>query len=262
MSELDTFPDILSPFRAAIAATLAPSVAVSLTQESPRGMTQSRFAGAPWWPKAQVYPCDKAGQPLWPILQINFAETPRLDPLPSEGILQFFVGGDFLFGLNCDDLTAPDGFACRFHTDLTQEIQGDFSFLREDATAEYLSPIADPLSPAGLAFALSAMPIGVEDFRFRTLLPQIAEDEDLTDAYFYWLEQSLGDLWLGGHPTFAQTDPRRDPKIAQRSDLTLLTCRATDRLMWGDMGSAQFFMKAEDLRARDFSRVIYNWDCH
>lgn len=235
---------------------------MALTGETPDARTRSRFAGAPWWPKACADPCDKAGRPLWPILQIDFAETPRLDPLPSEGILQFFVGGDFLCGLHCDDLTAPEGFGCRFHTDLTQETLDDFSFLREDATVECLSPIADPLSPSGLRFALSAMPIGVGDHRFRALPPLIAEEEAPTDAYFYWLEARLGDLWLGGHPTFAQTDPRRDPRIAQRSDFTLLTFRAIERLSWGDMGSAQFFMTAEDLRARDFSRVVYNWDCH
>jgi uncharacterized protein YwqG len=106
------------------------------------------------------------------------------------------------------------------------------------------------------------MPISLGDLRFRNLLPQIAEDEALADAYFHWLEPRLGDIWLGGHPTFAQTDPRRNENIASRSDFTLLTFRAIPRLGWGDMGAAQCFMTRENLRARDFSRVIYNWDCH
>ena len=33
-------------------------------------------------------------------------------------------------------------------------------------------------------------------------------------------------------------------------------------ILWGDMGIANFFIRAEDLLRRDFSRVLYNWDCY
>ena len=31
-------------------------------------------------------------------------------------------------------------------------------------------------------------------------------------------------------------------------------------LMWGDMGVGHFFIREADLAARDFSRVLYDWD--
>ncbi|MBO7381562.1 MAG: DUF1963 domain-containing protein, partial [Neisseriaceae bacterium] len=32
-------------------------------------------------------------------------------------------------------------------------------------------------------------------------------------------------------------------------------------IMWGDAGVGNFFITADDLKKRDFSRVLYNWDC-
>ena len=32
-------------------------------------------------------------------------------------------------------------------------------------------------------------------------------------------------------------------------------------IMWGDVGVANFFIRLEDLKNRDFSNVLYNWDC-
>ncbi|MBE6676652.1 MAG: DUF1963 domain-containing protein, partial [Ruminococcaceae bacterium] len=32
-------------------------------------------------------------------------------------------------------------------------------------------------------------------------------------------------------------------------------------IMFGDEGGCQFFIPAEKLRARDFSDVMYTWDC-
>jgi len=31
--------------------------------------------------------------------------------------------------------------------------------------------------------------------------------------------------------------------------------------MWGDAGVANFFINSADLINKDFSRVMYNWDC-
>ncbi len=32
-------------------------------------------------------------------------------------------------------------------------------------------------------------------------------------------------------------------------------------IMWGDAGVGNFFIHPDDLRKRDFSKVVYNWDC-
>jgi len=32
-------------------------------------------------------------------------------------------------------------------------------------------------------------------------------------------------------------------------------------IIWGDCGIANFFIKEKDLKAQDFSNILYNWDC-
>ena len=33
-------------------------------------------------------------------------------------------------------------------------------------------------------------------------------------------------------------------------------------MLWGDVGVCNFFIHPQDLAKRDFSKVLYNWDCH
>ena len=33
-------------------------------------------------------------------------------------------------------------------------------------------------------------------------------------------------------------------------------------MLWGDVGVCKFFIHPQDLAKRDFSKVLYNWDCH
>lgn len=64
---------------------------------------------------------------------------------------------------------------------------------------------------------------------------------------------------LGGYPNFTQSDPRRNPQ-----EWVLLFQLDSDpalNLMWGDVGTANFFIRPEDLQKRDFSKVAYHWDC-
>ncbi len=36
---------------------------------------------------------------------------------------------------------------------------------------------------------------------------------------------------------------------------------AEDYILWGDAGVGNFFINREDLKRRDFSKILYNWDC-
>ena len=71
---------------------------------------QSKFGGFSYLPKEFSYPKSEAGHSLYLLAQINFAEVPNLSPLPTEGILQFYVGADTLYGLDFDDRTKQSKF--------------------------------------------------------------------------------------------------------------------------------------------------------
>lgn len=89
----------------------------------------------------------------------------------------------------------------------------------------------------------------------------------------------LSPIWLGGYPEFTQTDPREvyygDEGIGAtrreedrgadglvHADMLLLQLGETsEKMMWGDMGTAQLFISERNLLERRFDRAWFNWDC-
>jgi uncharacterized protein YwqG len=65
---------------------------------------------------------------------------------------------------------------------------------------------------------------------------------------------------IGGYAYFTQTDPREYKKDAQNTVL-LFQMDSDDEIMWGDVGVANFFISPTDLINKDFTKVMYNWDC-
>jgi len=69
---------------------------------------------------------------------------------------------------------------------------------------------------------------------------------------------------LGGYPCFTQEDPRS----GRYEDFDVLLFQLDsdlpdggDLVLWCDGGVGGFFISREALRRRDFSRVLYTWDC-
>ena len=56
-------------------------------------LTQSKVLGDPFFPEsmADEYPRTEAGIPLVMFVQINFAEVPHIDGLPTSGLLQVYL---------------------------------------------------------------------------------------------------------------------------------------------------------------------------
>ena len=250
-------PDDLQPFAGAIEATRKPIIAIGVQDETPTDAAASQLGGIPWWPLEWPYPLDNRGRPLLLLTQINFAEAPRLEPFPNQGLLQFFIGTDNLMGMNLDAILKPTGFLCAYHTDLSQGLRQDFSLLKFGG--EDRSPLEEPLQARSLVFQLDTVPVDRGDYRFASLLPEIAADDHLTELYgeTFWAPF----MRLGGYPTFTQEDPRVDRSGPALGDVSLLTVDTWEGIMWGDSGVAQFFIHEHDLRSRNFSRVAYHWDC-
>ena len=61
---------------------------------------------------------------------------------------------------------------------------------------------------------------------------------------------------IGGLPFFTQSDVRRE------GDVLLFQMDSEGKIGWGDMGIANFFISLSDLKAQDFTNVLYNWDCY
>ena len=57
---------------------------------------------------------------------------------------------------------------------------------------------------------------------------------------------------------FTQSDPRS----VDDGEILLFQLNSVKDIMWGDAGVANFFIDREALKNRDFSHVMYNWDCY
>ena len=96
-------PDLLAPYRDVIERTRVPILAGQVLPDPPIGDDQSQLGGQPWWPADLEMPIGQSGERLHLLAQINFAELPQMTPMPTAGLLQFFIGDDDLYGANVDD---------------------------------------------------------------------------------------------------------------------------------------------------------------
>ncbi len=274
------FPRSLRPYAAIIKATSKPAVLF----RPERGSTdarQSKLGGRPYFPwdynadyHHQNYP--KAGMRWtpWPkhpttgrelqlLLQINFAEVPPIDPFPTSGILQLFVDDEEWHDLG-------DSVRAVYHPDASKEAY-DFSDVPTDDFR---------VSEAALVFEFEQEFITTSDFRFEeTYAAPVFEGH----SFYEFNRLHGGKLWspylsitslryrrdpdvgrgrnkLGGyHYSQNDNDPRTG--LAEWQDSVLLAqFQDYEELSWGDCGSAQFFIKTNDLKGQNFSGLLFHWD--
>lgn len=248
----------------------------------------SKMGGVPYLPKSMEYPAvrdgEYKGKPLFFLAQLNFGTLPKIPGFPTEGILQFFAGceDDELYGFDFDNPSDQNRFRVIYH----ESVITDKSKLYSEKDMPDFDNDCFPLKGE---YSLSAeeavsMSIPVEDFRFRKALSAayseifgvdfMSASENDMSGFDKALNETIcsddfGGTRMGGYPFFAQRDPRGfNEKYAGCTVLLFQSdsenCDEGDEddyICWGDWGVANFFISPEDFTKRDFSRVMYNWDC-
>ncbi|GGP11884.1 MULTISPECIES: YwqG family protein [Oceanobacillus] len=257
-------PEALEQYRSIIQETMNPVVKVSTTERE-TSLFESKFAGNPYFPVSMEYPKNEEGNPLKLLAQINFDEVPvHLPHFPHTGILQFYIDGyDDVLGMDFDDGQNQAGFRVIYHKDIIQDdsqLVQDFSFVTvpED---ELFFPVEQEM---GLSFEIGSEAITVSDYRrdkvYADIFDKINKDENLEEEFF---QQFSGKGHkLGGYPFFTQEDPRAYGDYQENDILLLQIDSAGGNIMWSDSGVGNFFISEEDLKDRNFSNVLYNWDCY
>lgn len=251
-------PAFFEDYRAALEETIKECVHVN-TEKASTGTFDSKFGGHPYFPKGEMYPVDEKGKPMRLLAQINFEQVPHIRNYPKAGILQFYLSRfdkhyGCSFGRSIEQKNYRVIFFDNIETD-ESKLLSDFSFANTD---EELFPIK---SEGKLTFTKDTQIITANDFRFAPLFgaEDIEEHDDELEQYFE-MYAPFSHL-IGGYPNFVQYDPREyhHPELTElllqvESDNTL-------DIMWGDCGVANFFISLEDLKNKNFSKVLYNWDC-
>jgi uncharacterized protein YwqG len=228
-------------------------------------LEQSKFGHYPKIPAGFAYPKGSNGEYMYPLAQINFGEVAALAGYPTSGFLQFYISVDEdAYGMDFEDGQSQKDFrVLYFEAHEVENHETDFSFLQDIMTTNN-SPV---YKPHALSFVLKEEYIGLSDVRYddnagKTVLQISQKYPDIADD----LEESLYDDFesnghkIGGYAYFTQSDPREYNEPV-KDYILLLQIDTDEEIMWGDSGVANFFIHPDDLAKKDFSKVMYNWDC-
>ena len=227
-------------------------------------LEESKFGHYPCMPLNFDYPTDSNGKFMYPLAQINCRDIPSLERYPQSGYLQFYISAfDDVYGLDFENPQSQKNFRVLYFEEKDVEpYKVDFSLL-DDVMQSDMIPVSKSSS---LEIVTKSEYQGLQDVRYEKqevnlfniakLYPSI--EDDLWDAA-YDAFPSNGHK-IGGYAYFTQEDPRKYNE--NYSDyILLLQIDSDDEIMWGDVGVANFFIHPDDLSKKDFSKVIYNWDC-
>lgn len=249
-----------------------PILKINLADTPITHVTQSKFGGLPYWPKDRDYPVDKEGNALNFIAQINFYELPeKLENYPTNGLLQFFIANDDLYGMEFMEkgVTIEEylesnnkkNYAVIYH----QETSGSVESFNADVKKALGNDMSPYTGESAIMLTLTTDTATPADYRFNNITKSLGEMSEEVEEYAYDTLIQSPDHKIGGYASFTQEDPRGYD--SEDVDWLLLFQLDTDsndhiEIMWGDVGIANFFIRLEDLKNLDFSKVWYNWDCH
>lgn len=258
--------------------TETPCWKLTLQPEGPCGLLDSKVGGLPYWDPALPYPTDSQGNKMTLLAQLNFAQLGTEAPLPAQGLLQFFIGQDDVFGIDFDQPDSQKDFRVVYHPEpdpaLTLE-QIQALELPTHVEADLCTPV---IREAAFTAEKTVGYMGPGDCRFEALFREAVravtgEDIGEKNAYqyfdkadrdYFYDQLSAAGHRLLGYPFFTQYDPREPEGPYDTLLFQLDSDMAEDRkdlVLWGDCGVGNFFINREDLLRRDFSRILYNWDC-
>ncbi|MBC2331104.1 YwqG family protein [Listeria swaminathanii] len=242
----------------------------------PLSLLQSKAGGRGYLPKEQGYPVTEEGKPLSLLAQINFSEMPQMENYPEFGLLAFYVDfQDDLYGLDFENPTSQEGFRVFFFDDLGQESytkEEQEIFFDEVEKGDYYSLVNGEFEITGQISDQILLNDSC-DFKnefgdyFYELADQIFDEDADKSFALANLASKLEASQIGGYPFFIQDDPRVYIENAQQDTLLFqLNSKYNQEsgkvdIMWGDCGVGNFFINKQDLINRDFSNILYNWDC-
>ncbi len=253
-----------------------PCISMDLIEED-SGITSSKVGGTPYIPKdfeqQRVRTGENAGKYLRYLAQINFAEVPRLEDFPEKGILQIYYYHDDEAGLDSNTPNSGNKFRLIYHENIeelenTRELEinegekkriffGQLNLRMEFKEAK--SILNSEIWEFEEIFLKQYNKVSDNKIQKISELPNEYVDIILDEMEEYHKHQ------IGGYPMFLQLDPRNYEKDGKEYD-TLLFQLSSERfkkccIEYGDGGIAQYLMKREDLIKKDFSNVMYTWDC-
>lgn len=260
--------------------TMKKSIKINEEEAANLSIFDSKFGGLPYWDESEEYPTDSEGNGLILLAQINFERTPvNDDRFPKKGILQFFIGTNDIMGVDFDNLDNQNGFKVIYHENINNQLtreevrsQGIRANTELDGASEEYFPFYKEYE---ITFEESMEPMSSAVHNFDEILNETTGEvlgKDVDNAWDLLKSEEdyiYDEFYVCGHkilgyPYFTQWDPREDEDIykGKKYDTLLLQIDSEGDILWGDSGVGNFFINEQDLINKDFSKVIYTWDCY
>jgi len=249
--------------------TMKPVLNFELTNV-PVSINGSKVGGVPYMPADTEVPTDKNGSPLQFLAQIDCRELSGLPDFPQKGLLQFWIGQDDGLGLFTEGGSRVIWYEDIDETVTEADVRAKLDQLPKSdenfspVNGEYgisLSQGEEPMPADNAHFP----PIFIAEFNKLSMGRKIESMDDLDDSTneMIWDYTDNSGHKIGGYPMFTQWDPR-----SENDDRTVLLFQLdsdystdSEKVMWGDAGVCGFFCTPSELRKRDLTNVLYNWDC-
>lgn len=250
---------------------------ITLTENELK-ITDSKVMGLPYIPKGAQIPQTANGDKMMMIAQINCDDLQGLADFPEKGILQFFVlnDEDGLLGLDFDNQTVQDSFRVIYHEKIEE-------FYDENELKSIYNPynfeesyITNDNESYKMNFELTSEKERFEDMFYHTFR-KICKEKGLKQTQEDWLYRKLLNFMqysenyysqCDGFAFFTQDDPREYNEEYKKFDTVLFQLNSEfdeNTRNWkvciGDAGVINFFINRENLKKKDFSEILYNWDC-
>lgn len=250
---------------------------ITLTENELK-ITDSKVMGLPYIPKGAQIPQTANGDKMMMIAQINCDDLQGLANFPEKGILQFFVlnDEDGLLGLDFDNQTVQDSFRVIYHEEIEE-------FYDENELKSIYNPynfeesyITNDNESYKMNFELTSEKERFEDM-FYHIFRKICKEKGLKQIQEDWLYRKLLNFMqysenyysqCDGFAFFTQDDPREYNEEYKKFDTVLFQLNSEfdeNTRNWkvciGDAGVINFFINRENLKKKDFSEILYNWDC-
>jgi len=250
---------------------------ITLTENELK-ITDSKVMGLPYIPKGAQIPQTANGDKMMMIAQINCDDLQGLADFPEKGILQFFVlnDEDGLLGLDFGNQTVQDSFRVIYHEKIEE-------FYDENELKSIYNPynfeesyITNDNESYKMNFELTSEKERFEDM-FYHIFRKICKEKGLKQTQEDWLYRKLLNFMqysenyysqCDGFAFFTQDDPREYNEEYKKFDTVLFQLNSEfdeNTRNWkvciGDAGVINFFINRENLKNKDFSEILYNWDC-
>lgn len=261
--------------------TATPAYKLTILEGKEPDIFDSKFGGVPYWDLQKEYPVDSKGEKLQLLAQINFTEAKLQDDrLPEQGMLQFFISADDdCYGMDWDQGDSQKDFRVIYHEEIdTTMTKEQVLALNIPFSSEENNEFTPVMKEVAVEITKTVTSFGTEDYRFDNVLKTVikevtGEETELIYSFFHEEEREYifkecenGGHWLLGSPFFTQGDPRGNGRYEEYDTLLFQMdseCKNGQyTIIWGDAGVGNFFINEQALKNKDFSKVLYNWDCY